>query len=154
MTSFINNTQLGLFIMYVASGMLISLFFDFFRVLRKSIKTPNTITYIEDFCFWIVVGIFIIWEIFKFSYGELRSYIFIGIITGVLIYGLTISKYFVKINVRILLFFKEVIFMPIFRIVKKPIYFILINLRQIKRKTKKKNMSNSKISFHKKKEFS
>ena len=101
MTSFINNTQLGLFIMYVASGMLISLFFDFFRVLRKSIKTPNTITYIEDFCFWIVVGIFIIWEIFKFSYGELRSYIFIGIITGVLIYGLTISKYFVKINVRI-----------------------------------------------------
>ena len=104
MTSFINNTQLGLFIMYVASGMLISLFFDFFRVLRKSIKTPNTITYIEDFCFWIVVGIFIIWEIFKFSYGELRSYIFIGIITGVLIYGLTISKYFVKINVRILLF--------------------------------------------------
>ena len=30
--------------MYVASGMLISLFFDFFRVLRKSIKTPNTIT--------------------------------------------------------------------------------------------------------------
>ena len=78
----------------------------------------------------------------------------IGIITGVLIYGLTISKYFVKINVRILLFFKEVIFMPIFRIVKKPIYFILINLRQIKRKTKKKNMSNSKISFHKKKDFS
>lgn len=154
MTSFINNTQLGLFIMYVASGMLISLFFDFFRVLRKSIKTPNTITYIEDFCFWIVVGIFIIWETFKFSYGELRSYIFIGIITGVLIYGLTISKYFVKINVRILLFFKEVIFMPIFRIVKKPIYFILINLRQIKRKTKKKNMSNSKISFHKKKDFS
>lgn len=153
MASFMHNTQLGLFIMYVASGMLISLFFDVFRILRKSVKTSNTITYIEDFCFWLIVGIFIIWEIFSFSYGELRSYIFIGIIIGVLIYIMTISKYFIKINVQILLLFKKVIFMPIFKIIKKPIYFVLINLKQIKKKIKQKNMSNCKISFPKKKDF-
>ena len=104
------NNQLYLFLIYVVSGVAISIFFDIFRVLRKSIKTSNLITYIEDAVFWIIVGLFLIWEIFTISYGELRSYIFLGLVLGVILYMATVSKYFIKINVKIL------------NIIKKPIY--------------------------------
>ena len=106
------NNQLYLFLIYVVSGVAISIFFDIFRVLRKSIKTSNLITYIEDAVFWIIVGLFLIWEIFTISYGELRSYIFLGLVLGVILYMATVSKYFIKINVQIL------------NIIKKPIYII------------------------------
>lgn len=103
------DNQLTQFFLYVASGMAISIFFDIFRVLRKSIKTSNIITYIEDTIFWIIVGLFLIWEIFTISYGELRWYIFIGIILGIILYLVTISKLFIKINVKVLNIFKKII---------------------------------------------
>ena len=142
------NNQLCVFLIYVVSGIGISIFFDIFRVLRKSIKTSNFITYIEDAIFWIIVGLFLIWEIFTISYGELRSYIFIGLLIGVILYLTTISKYFIKINVKILNFFKSIILKiinilkiiykfilkiinPIYNLIKKPINFIIINLSKI-----------------------
>ena len=103
------NNQLCVFLIYVVSGIGISIFFDIFRVLRKSIKTSNLITYIEDAIFWIIVGLFLIWEIFTISYGELRSYIFIGLLVGVILYLATISKYFIKINVKVLNFVKSIL---------------------------------------------
>ncbi len=142
------NNQFYLFLIYIVSGVGISIFFDIFRVLRKSIKTSNFITYIEDAIFWIIVGLFLIWEIFTISYGELRSYIFIGLLIGVILYLTTISKYFIKINVKILNFFKSIILKiinilkgiykfilkiinPIYNLIKKPINFIIINLSKI-----------------------
>lgn len=142
------NNQLCIFLIYIVSGIGISIFFDIFRVLRKSIKTSNLITYIEDTIFWIIVGLFLIWEIFTISYGELRSYIFIGLLIGVVLYLATISKYFININVKILNFIKSIvlkivsilkkiarfilkIIKPIYNLVKRPINFIIINLNKI-----------------------
>ena len=118
------NNQLCEFLIYVVSGIGISIFFDIFRVLRKSIKTSNLITYIEDAIFWIIVGLFFIWEIFTISYGELRSYIFIGLLIGVVLYLATISKYFIKINVKILNFLKSIL-LKIVSVFKKMTRFIL-----------------------------
>lgn len=125
--------ELTTFIIYILSGIVICLFFDVFRVLRKSIKTSNLITYIEDTIFWVIVGSFLIWEIFTLSYGELRSYIFIGLLLGGTIYLLTISKYFIKINVKIITFLKKLIrkiFTPIINLIRKPIYFLCINIKK------------------------
>ncbi len=118
------DNQLYLFLIYVVSGVAISIFFDIFRVLRKSIKTSNLITYIEDAVFWIIVGLFLIWEIFTISYGELRSYIFLGLVLGVVLYMATVSKYFIKINVKIL------------NIIKKPIYIIYKKIKTMYLKIK------------------
>lgn len=118
------NNQLYIFLIYIASGMVIGIFFDMFRVLRKSMKTSNLITYIEDTIFWIIVGLFLIWEIFTISYGELRSYIFIGLFIGLVIYMLSVSKYFIKINVKIVTFFKKIL-LKILKIVNNIFNFIL-----------------------------
>lgn len=147
--------QLTTFFIYMISGMAICIFYDVFRVLRKSMKTSNTVTYIEDAIFWIVVGLFLIWEIFKISYGELRSYIFIGLILGGAIYLLTFSKFFIKINVKIITYFKKIIFKifnPIVRLVRKPIYFLCINIKKIYNNLLKSNIHpipSKKINNHK-----
>ena len=160
------DNQLVQFFLYVVSGMAISIFFDIFRVLRKSIKTSNIITYIEDTIFWVIVGLFLIWEIFTISYGELRGYIFIGIVLGITLYLVTISKLFIKINVKILNFFKRIVVKiniiiknvfshllkftkPILILIRKPICFLFVNLRKLPSKFQLKTTRNIENKKHK-----
>ncbi len=123
MSELISN-QLYVFLIYSFSGVIIGLFFDVFRILRKSFKTPDFITYIEDIIFWILTGLFLIYIIFKFNNGEIRSYIFIGLGIGILLYLLIFSKYFIKINVIIIKYLKA-IFRTIFQIITYPFKVIL-----------------------------
>ena len=60
--------------------------------------------YIQDILFWIVSGLIIIFVIMKYTNGEIRIYMVLGIILGILIYFLIISKYIMKIFVCILSF--------------------------------------------------
>ena len=139
------NNQAYIFVMFVINGVLIGILFDVFRILRKSFKTTDIITYIEDITFWILAGIITLYFIFYYNNGEIRFYIFLGIILGIIIYILTISKYIIKLSVTIIKFIKDiinkiiqVIFYPlkfILNILKKilfrPISFIFINIRKI-----------------------
>ena len=144
------------------TGLLIGLLFDIFRILRKSFKTPDFITYIEDIIFWILSGLLLLYSIFKFNNGELRLFILIGIVAGISIYILIFSKIFVNTSVFIINLLKKtfniLIIVPI-KFISKLIYKILIKpLVFISRKIKKiikKILSNiginsKKLSFIKK----
>lgn len=155
-------SQAYLFLIFVINGVLIGLLFDFFRILRKSFKTPDFITYIEDIVFWFLTGLIILYSIFTYNNGELRGYIFIAIFIGIVIYMLALSKYIIKINVKIinliklitskiiniLLFPLKIILNLLKKVFLKPIRFIYINIH--------KNMTNIlkniqiKINFGKK----
>ena len=66
----INNLeQLINFIYFIITGMLLSIVFDVFRILRKSFKTSDLITNIEDILFGIITGIIILNSIFLFNNG-------------------------------------------------------------------------------------
>lgn len=108
----IHNQLLNLFI-FIVTGMAIGVLFDVFRIIRKSFKTPDFVTYIEDIIFWILAGFILLFTIFTFNNGEIRVYIFIGLLLGLIIYLLTLSKYFVKISVSIVCFIKKIIYYPI-----------------------------------------
>ena len=157
------TNQAYLFLIFIANGILIGVIFDFFRILRKSFKTADIITYIEDILFWILTGAIILYSIFVFSNGEIRFFMFIGILIGTIIYMLVASKYIIKVNVSIITFTKKVIkriikiiYIPlkitlklIRKIFIKPISFITINLQKISTKASKKlhnNLKNIKIS--------
>ena len=128
------TNQAHLFLIFIINGILIGLLFDMFRISRKVIKTSNFITYIEDILFWILTGIIILYSIFVFNNGQLRFYMFLGIILGAICYLLFISSYVIKINVKII----NIIFMPIKfiinlfrRIFMRPVTFLFINTRKI-----------------------
>ncbi len=105
--------EIYIFLLFILTGMSIGILFDIFRILRKSFKTIDFITYIQDFLFWILAGAILLYSIFSFNNGELRGYIFIGVILGIILYMLILSKYFVKISVAIINILKKIIYTPI-----------------------------------------
>ncbi len=120
------TNQAYLFFVFIINGILIGLIFDLFRISRKVIKTNNLMTYIEDFIFWILTGFIVLYSIFVFNNGELRLFMFIGIILGVIIYILLMSRYFIEINMKIINTIKSII-----KILFKPINFVFAFLRKI-----------------------
>jgi len=134
-----NLEQLIDFIYFIITGMILSIVFDIFRILRRSFKTSDIITNIEDVLFGLITGIIILSSLFLFNNGELRLYLFIGIAVGIIIYLLLISKYFIKLNVTIINFIKQIIilatkpFIILFKFIKrlffKPISFVCINIK-------------------------
>ena len=72
-------SQAYLLFIFILCGFLISVLFDIFRVIRKSFKTTNNLTYLEDTLFWLFAGSIVLYTIFKFSDGELRGFQFLGI---------------------------------------------------------------------------
>ena len=153
--------QALLFLIFIVNGIIIGLLFDFFRILRRSFKTKDFITYIEDILFWVLTGLLLLYSIFTFNNGEIRLYMLIGAILGCIIYMLSISNFIVKINTKIIISLKNIlskiiniIFIPFkfiikfFRnILKKPISFIFINISQtIKNLFKNSKNTNDKKS--------
>lgn len=116
-------SQFNTVFIFFLTGICIGLLFDFFRIQRKVLKTCDFITYIQDVLFWIVSGLIIIFVIMKYTNGEIRIYMVLGIILGILIYFLIISKYIMKIFVCILSFLLNIIGKLLFPI--KKIYKII-----------------------------
>lgn len=100
--------QAYLFLVFALNGIFIGILFDFFRILRKSFKTVNFITNIEDILFWILTGLSIIYCMYNFSGGALRFFMLLGLILGILLYMLTLSDFLVKIVVKIISIIKKI----------------------------------------------
>lgn len=151
-----NLEQLTTFIYFIITGMVLGIVFDVFRILRKSFKTSDIVTNIEDIIFGIATGTILLISIFLFNNGELRLFVFIGIIFGIISYMLLISKYFIKLNVAIINFIKKIIilltkpFIILLKLIKRiflrPISFICINLKLLFKKILKKFNKTTKIN--------
>lgn len=153
-----NLEQLTNFIYFILTGITLSIVFDIFRILRRSFKTSDVLTNIEDVLFGVITGIILLSSIFLFNNGEIRLYIFIGMGIGILLYMIFISKYFIKLNVSIINFIKKIVilltkpFIILFKFIKrlffKPISFIFINIKLLLKKIFQKFKKTTKI--HKK----
>ena len=138
------SNQANLFLIFAINGVIIGLLFDIFRILRKSFKTSDIITVIEDILFWIITGIILLYSIFVFNNGEIRLYMFLAIILGALLYMLLLSRYIIKISVGIINSIKQVIkfifkiiswplqiiYKMAEKILKKPILFCIVNIKK------------------------
>ncbi len=147
------TNQAYLFLIFVINGVIIGILFDFFRILRKSFKTPDFVTYIEDVIFWILTGLLTLYSIFVFNNGEIRFFMFLGIFIGVALYMLLCSTYIIKFSVFIINKTKKII-LKIFNIIAYPIKLIykilkkvFINVKNMTQKTTKiinKTIKNTK----------
>ena len=150
--------QASLFLIFALNGVIIGLLFDIFRILRKSFKTSDIITTIEDIIFWILTGFVILYSIFVFNNGEIRFFMFIGIFLGVMLYMLLLSRYIIKVSVtiisvvkKVLGFIFKILIFPIQsmykitkNLLKKPIVFCFINLKKTIRQITTKIFKNKK----------
>ena len=131
------ENQTYLFIVFSLTGIGLGVLFDFFRALRKTFKTPDLVTYLEDIIYWILAGIIVLYNIWFFNDGEIRIYMILGILIGAVIYTLTLSTIFIKINYFIMSKIKIILtfISKIFKIIKpaairKPLVDIPKNLNK------------------------
>lgn len=140
------ENQAYLFLVFSLTGVVLGVLFDFFRVLRKTFKTGDFVTYIEDILYWILAGIIILYNIWFFNDGEIRVFMILGILMGAIIYCLTLSPIFIKIDY---FFMKKIkgVFTLLYNILKIPIEFMTNLLKKIKNivnfKNKKGNFSSN-----------
>ena len=142
------NSQIGTFFIYFLAGVVICLLYDIFRAMRKTIKTSDFITYIEDTIFWLIVAIFLVYLIFVLDSGQIRFFMFLAICFGGIIYYFTLSKYFMNVSVKFLGLIKKILkkiltifLIPIkifLKINKKVKCIVCINLRNLKKNMSKK----------------
>lgn len=138
------ENQAYLFLVFTLTGFIIGALFDVFRILRKSFKTSDFITYLEDILFWVLTGFLIIYNIWYFNDGEIRLFMFLGLIMGILIYLLLLSKFFIILMTFIIDIIKKILkilqvpFKPIIKFCKKIIYNISKTAKMIENSIKLK----------------
>lgn len=104
--------------------MLIAFIYDAFRIKRKTFKTSTIFIYMEDIAYWLIAVVVMFAVIYYSNEGEIRGYIFIGTVLGIILYSLLFSK----IVTRVLLFIIKVVresVKIIWRIVTYPVIIIL-----------------------------
>lgn len=105
-------SQEQIFIFFFIIGIIIGILFDFFRVIRKSFKTTDVSTFTQDLIFLIISGYLIITGIIKINGGEVRLFLFLGILFGLTIHLLTISNICVIIFLVFVKFCKQILKFP------------------------------------------
>ena len=107
-------SQGQIFILFFILGLAISVFFDVFRALRKTFKTSDFITYLEDIVFMLVVGILIVNSLLLLNHGQIRFFILLALLFGITFYFLTISKICFLTFQILMKFCKKILFFPLF----------------------------------------
>lgn len=78
--------QSGLFLISMLYGVILGVWYDFFRVLRKRITHKNRFVHAEDviFCFSAAAGLFILFQVY--NQGRIRFFVLLGLEIGSLLY--------------------------------------------------------------------
>lgn len=85
--------QAYVFLATVYGGLIIGLFFDIYRMIRRILKPGKFITGIMDLIFWVIIALFSFFILFYINDGQVRFYSFLGIGIGWGLYILSISQF-------------------------------------------------------------
>ena len=96
--------QFFTFLNMILVGMIISLIFDFYRVLKRKMGFPVYLINLIDFLIFIIFTFIVFLRLIQLNSGQVRWYIFLGVILGIIIYYLNFSKIIIK-NITFLINF-------------------------------------------------
>lgn len=127
--------QIVLFFVFFVLGIFCALVFDTFRVSERFKKSNIFLSAVKDILFWLIITVMMFAICLRFNNGEIRFFMFAGIILGALIYFKTISK--LVLNALFFVFnmlkkavhlFLKVLFLPfklLLKILNKPLFIAL-----------------------------
>jgi len=117
--------QAWLFLSAVLTGGAIGLFFDAFRVIRKSIPHSKIAVQIEDIIFWVVATGLTFYYMLHRNAGEIRPFVIIGIALGLVLYFATLSRVVLVVFVAIVGYLKKVM-IAVIKILLVPIRLVAV----------------------------
>lgn len=145
------KNQAALFAITLATGIGLAVLFDFYRVVRRELRFRTVLTYIGDFIYWMIATCIAFGMLLAGNGGEIRFYVFIGLLSGAVLYYQLLSRYVMKALMRLLclagsclkymlLFWQHIICKPVrwlFKLMLAPMGLIGRGFRQIKNKIPK-----------------
>lgn len=118
------SRQAYVFLCTVAGGMAIALVYDIFRIIRKAVRTGGLITYAEDLVYWVLAAAIMLVTIYYSNEGEIRGFLFIGTIIGVVLYSSIFSKFVMESSLFIIHMTIKIVKAVLF-VVAYPFRFVL-----------------------------
>jgi len=123
------SSQAWLFLSAVILGAIIGVFFDFFRILRKTVPfLARRLVWLTDFIFWIVVTAVMFYFLQEQNFGEIRAFALIGAVCGGALYFAILSRYVMLVFVQAIEFIKKAV-VAVVRFALWPVRFIWGKLR-------------------------
>ena len=101
--------QARLFLSMALVGAAIGLFYDAFRVIRKTARHSGFAVTLEDMIFWVAATGLTFYYMLHRNYGEVRLFTLIGVSVGILLYFVTVSRWVVLVLVAVVNYLKRVV---------------------------------------------
>lgn len=140
--------QVYIFLYAILAGGAAAFFYDILRIKRRAIRTGVFIISLEDIVYWFIAAVFLFITVYMSNSGEMRGFIFIGNIIGVILYETLLSSIIITSSVMIiniikiiLKFIGRVLSYPVillYRLISVPIAFVFRHLFRLFRFIAKK----------------
>jgi spore cortex biosynthesis protein YabQ len=114
------DNQLYTFITTIATGILLGVLFDCYRVLRGTFRPRAVMTWVTDLLYWLIATVVVFLALVVSNWGELRFYVFLGIVSGVILYYRLLSLYAIRLFLVIIKLVNGIV-----ALIKKIIMFII-----------------------------
>ena len=122
--------QVITFVMTMVIGMLLGVVFDCYRVLRRTFNPQTLMTWFTDLLYWLIVTAIVFFSLVLSNWGELRFYVFIGILGGLGLYYKWVSLWAIRFflsGIRFIIVGLKLVKRSFIRIILRPgIYCIRI----------------------------
>ncbi len=89
--------QVVLFLVFFCFGVICAFVFDAFRVSEQFRKSNFVTLAIKDILFWLIVLTLMFAICLRFNNGEIRFFMFLGMLLGASVYFNTVSKFVINI---------------------------------------------------------
>lgn len=113
------QTEVLVFFLSCLLGAFFSFYYDCFRLLRQIVPHNGVVVFFEDILYFSSCTIIAFSFIVSKSAGEIRGFLFVGVVFGYILYFFTISIVFMKI-MRLL-----------FQVIRKVLLIILLPIKLI-----------------------
>lgn len=92
--------QITTLVMIMVTGIILGLLFDCYRVLRGTCKPRAGMTWFMDLGYWLLATAIVFVSLVLSNWGELRFYVFIGMVSGLGLYYKWLSQSFTQFFLR------------------------------------------------------
>lgn len=86
------SNQAYVFLWSVGGGIAAAFLYDLFRIRRKAVKSHDLFVYVEDILYWIIAAVIMFLTIYISNEGEIRGFLFVGAVIGVVLYIVLLSR--------------------------------------------------------------
>ena len=114
----------------VLTGACLFFLYDIFRIFRRIVPHGTVWVAVEDFLYWLICSAAVFLLLYRKNDGMIRGFALGGVVLGMFLYFVALSRMVIKVHVWIL---KKIIgvFMPVMHIARKIHHFLGKRLKKM-----------------------